>query len=235
MFKYIQILLLFLVSISIYFIFMSKDLYRDLSNSYIPNLYYPIGIIVSILLIILIKRYLNINKVEVIISLTLCITLLFVFTIIVKNSYDSILEDYYSYGYHSLFSLPHYANRKGNYIKIYQQMKRIGISSKYIAIGYETKYKDIIYNFFDQEITYNINEEYIIVFDWKNEEIIDIQTKKQVIKECISYLSESLTIDKDLIKMDYFIDCVGKFSVENQHYWVYVHPNNGKLAYTVEQ
>lgn len=232
MFKYLKILLLFLVGIGVYFIFMSSELYRDVGCGYIPTLYYPIGFIVGIFLIVLIKKYLNINKVETFTLLTLYITLLVGFTITTQSSYGSILEDYYSYGYHSLFNFPRYAHSKGSYTKIYHQMKKMGIKSEYISIGYETNYKNLIYSFIDQEVTYNINQEYIIVFNWENEEVVDIQTKQQILDGAISYLSESLIIDKDLIKTDYFIDCVGKFSVGNQHYWVYVHPDNGKIAYS---
>lgn len=220
----------------LYFILGSKELFRQVGGGFIPSLYYPIGIILSVIISLTIWGILH--KSFSWKAFVLAAIMIFTFSLItlsINSKYGFIMRDYYSFrkDYKTLLGIIDYSNKKGNYITIYKEAKKEDIKVKKISTGYNKNYPLTGYVLGDNELSYNINGEYIISFNWDEQYINECANIDNIIDRCIQYMVEEFKVNKYDIVIDEIKYCQVRGAVKDKEFTAYIFSENGEFKFAV--
>lgn len=216
----------------IYFSLNSKENYNQ--QAQIIRLYYPIGIILGIITIVLLNSYfIKSGKSYIIISTIVMILFLFAFTFMLDVLYRPILSNYYKHDHSTLIGIVKYEGQKGNYIKIYKKMLKEGIYANSMAEGYSNQ-EGKLSETYTEQITYHINNVFII-FDWDKENVIKKEREEDILKGAYGYLMKNKNVTREQLDNYSINGCHIGVGSGKEYYNIIVYARDGEFAYSLQK
>lgn len=213
--KYVTFIIYSLCYI-IYFMLFSKELY---TGGHIIELYYPLGILVGIIVTVFLKRKLKINDIKRLVTgFTFGTSLLIIMPLALDVAYGSIMSDFYMGGYQNLFQIAEYVQQEDNLVIIHLKKLQEGVFAHNIQNGRTVMSDNRVI-----QGTYFINEKEYIIFDWDKREIINRKTADE-----IGQLAHEYIINKQDFNQEYYGDIL-KYEMNGYGVFFWCEQNNFSL------